>query len=79
MELDKDEIRQLSEYSCLDAQCFLPADRVVVLASIRQSWGSEENFDNFVRNKLPAVLLKGKKDFMWRSVQIMYRVFELLF
>jgi hypothetical protein len=79
VELDKDEIRQLSEYSCLDAQCQLPADRVVVLASIRQNWGTEENFDMFVRTELPAVLLKGKEDFMRRSVCIMYTVFELLF
>jgi hypothetical protein len=79
VELDKDEIRQLAEYSCLDAQCQMPADRVYVLASIRQNWGSEENFDNFVRTELPAILLEGKKDFMGRSTRIMHRVFELLF
>ncbi len=79
VQLDKSEKDQLATYSCLDANCYLPADRMVVLAFIRKMWGSEEAFDEFVRTKLPEILRKGKEDFMWRSIRIMNSVLELLF
>ncbi len=77
--LDQSEWEQLATYSCLDADCYMPADRMVVLAFIRRTWGSEENFDNFVRTELPEILRKGKEEFMWRSLRTMNSVLELLF
>jgi hypothetical protein len=79
VELSQSERRQLATYSCTDANCYMPADRMVVLAFIRQTWGSEENFDEFVRTELPEILRKGKEDFMWRSLRTMNSVLELLF
>ncbi len=79
VQLDETERRQLDKYSCLDSQCYLPADRVFVLAAIRKTWGSEENFDQFVRTELPEILRKGKEEFMWRGFRSMHDVLDLLF
>ncbi len=79
VELDQSEIKQLQEYSCLNTDCYMPADRATVLSSIRKTWGSEENFDKFVRTELPEIVRKGKEDFMSRSLWTMYAVLELLF
>ncbi len=79
VELDQFEIEQLTKYSCLDADCFMPADRVVVLAAIRKTWGSEQNFDNFVKTELSELVRKGKEEFMWRSLYTIKRVLDMLF
>ncbi len=79
VELDQREKDQLASYSCSDANCYMPEDRMVVLAYIRKIWGSEDKFDEFVRTNLPEVLRKGKDNFMWRTVKTMNSVLELLF
>jgi hypothetical protein len=79
VQLDESEVSQLARYSCLDAECCMPADRVLVLAAIRKTWGSEDNFDNFVRKELPEIFRKGKEEFMWRGFRTMYSVLDVLF
>jgi hypothetical protein len=79
VELNNRELAQLTTFSCLDAECYMPVDRVVVLCTIRKTWGSEENFDHFVRTQLPEVLRRGKEEFMWRTFRTMFNVFEMLF
>lgn len=66
IELSPGEVKSLATYSCRDARCFLPKDRVTVLREIRRKWGSEEAFDHFVRTKLPGVLLSGKERYFHR-------------
>ena len=59
--LTQKEKRLLANFNCSEARCFLPADRGTLLARIREEWGSLDEFDDFVRNELPGVLLAGKR------------------
>uniref|UniRef100_A0A7S1E1T8 TIR domain-containing protein n=2 Tax=Hemiselmis andersenii TaxID=464988 RepID=A0A7S1E1T8_HEMAN len=77
--LSKSEHELLANYSCRDASCFMPKDRGTVLARIREEWGSEEEFDGFVRREFPKLVLKGKERFMWRPVRVLKETLDLLF
>jgi len=79
VKLSEWEINLLDNYSCRDASCFMPKDRGTVLARIRKQWGSEEAFDTFVRKEFPALLLRGKQQFMSRPLKTMWKTLELLF
>ena len=59
--LTQKEKRLLANFKCSEARCFMPADRGTLLARIREEWGSLDEFDDFVRNELPGVLLAGKR------------------
>ena len=37
-----------------------PADRAFVLNAIREAWGSEQAFETYVRNELPAIMEQSK-------------------
>ena len=67
--LDDDELRLLRDFSCRKAHCFKPIDRATVLHDIREQWGSEEAFDAFVQDELPAVLESSKRQYYrsWRD------------
>ena len=73
-------------FSARNARCFAPFDRAIVLSKIREEWGSEEAFDEFVRSKLPGVLLEGKRAWASRTrhlffaafVNLLYIVFEVV-
>ena len=41
-----------------------PIDRATVLSFIRQEWGSEQAFDEFVHNELPGVLRARKRRYL---------------
>ena len=57
-----------------------------MLAKIREEWGSEDEFDTFVRAELPGVLLAGKKAWASRTrclfvaalANLLYMVFEVV-
>ena len=55
------EAEWLRNFSCETAHCFKPIDRATVLNFIRQEWGSEQAFDEFVHNELPSVLRASKR------------------
>ena len=54
--LSEHEMALITNFSCRDADCFMPRDRATVLEAIREKFGSEDAFDQFVRTHLPAVL-----------------------
>ena len=55
------EAKWLRNFSCETAHCFKPIDLATVLNFIRQEWGSEQAFDDFVHNELPSVLRASKR------------------
>lgn len=59
--LSHDEEKLLRNFRCREAKCFLPADRVLLLREIREDFGSEEAFDEYVNTVLPEVMSKGKR------------------
>ena len=58
------EAEWLRNFSCETAHCFKPIDRATVLNFIRQEWGSEQAFDDFVHNELPNVLRASKRRYV---------------
>ena len=68
--LSDKEAKWLLEFSCLDAQCYKPSDRAMLLASIRDEWGSEDAFDAFVRTELRAVMEQSKRQYQGRIIAI---------
>ena len=68
-ELTQAEQGAFRDFSCRDARCFKPADRAYVLKAIRNEWGSEAIFDDYVRTSLPQVLAESKRAYsslLWR-------------
>jgi hypothetical protein len=57
----------------------MPRDRAFVLAAIRKEWGSEDNFDQFVRTELIEILRKGKERFIRRPMRVVVAALQLLF
>ena len=58
--------------------CFKPADKATVLAAIRDEWGSEENFDNFVQDELPRILEASKQRYSRQLLMVAMRSLEHL-
>ena len=61
--LSAHEKNLIATFSCRDADCFLPRDRATVHGEIREKFGSEAAFDEFVRTHLPAVLERSKREY----------------
>jgi len=77
--LSAEEQGWLSDFRCRDAECYRPIDRASILDAIRQKWGSEAAFDQFVRERLPAVLEEGKRRYRHQLAREAGRTFELAF
>jgi len=60
-ELTAEETAAFSNFRCRDARCFKPSDRAYVLQAIRDEWGSEEAFDQFVQTELPTIFAASKR------------------
>lgn len=69
----------LANFSCRTARCFRPFDRVTVLGKVRRWWGSEDAFDAFVRDELPAILLAGKRRYERRALFVLADTATFLF
>lgn len=54
-------------------------DKDTVLARIREEWGSEDAFDQYVRQTLPHVLLEGKRLYYQQFGKVMIRTMRILF
>ena len=78
-QLSESEIAMLQDFSCAEARCFLPRDRAYVLNAIREQWGSEAAFDNFVRTRLLSCMEKSKRRYQGRVRDVVSRSFEMLF
>ena len=77
--LDEAELGWFKTFSCRDARCFKPSDRSTVLAEVRAGWGSEAAFDSFVRNELPFVLLRSKRQYRKQLRTVFFQQLELIF
>ena len=69
--LSEEEEQWFTKFSCRDAQCYKPSDRALLLHKIRTEWGSEENFDTFVRTRLLQVMAESKERYqgqLWRVI-----------
>lgn len=77
--LRDEELAWLKGFSCRKAHCFKPTDRATVLKAVREEWGSEEAFDDFVRNELPLVLVASKRKYQTRGRDQVLRTFDLVF
>ena len=73
------EFAWMQTFQCRKARCFQPADRALLLQSIRDEWGSLEAFDNFVREALPAIMLESKLHYRTRFRRVVAESMELLF
>jgi len=78
-EMTEGEKSYFSDFSCRNARCYKPADRGFVLEEIRRHWGSEEIFDDFVRNELPVVFAESKRNYSRQLMRVANRSLELLF
>lgn len=79
VQLSVEERNKLASFACREARCYRPADRALVLSSIREQWGSEKNFDQFVRCVLPVVMEKGKQRYAGQSQKASSRAWNMLF
>ena len=77
--LSRKEEARFRDFSCLKAQCYMPADRAFLLERIRDEWGSEQAFDNFVHKELPTIFAESKRRFQKQLARVGAESFELLF
>ena len=73
------EASTLASFSCLNAQCFKPSDRAMLLGFIRKEWGSEEIFDKFVRTELVQVMGQSKATYQAKLRDNAIQSFECVF
>jgi len=78
-ELTAEERDALRDFRCRDARCFKPADRAYVLQAIRDEWGTEEAFDQYVQTELPEILAASKRAYSQRFVCVLQGNLEHMF
>ena len=78
-ELSAAEEGWLQRFRCVHAKCFKPSDRAMLLARIRDEWGSEEAFDEFVRTELREVMMQSKAQYQRQMSSVAADSFDLLF
>jgi hypothetical protein len=77
--LSPEEEALLAGYCCRKAKFWKRDDQATVLKMIREQWGSEEDFNNYVRLELPAILLEGKQQYYAQARDAVYTSFLTLF
>ena len=77
--LTKKEEEWICNFSCKEARCFKPADRATVLKAIRERFGSEEAFDEFVHTHLLKVLERSKREYASQLLRVAGESFEMVF
>ena len=78
-ELSAAEEGWLQGFRCVRAKCFKPSDRAMLLARIRDEWGTEEAFDAFVHTELREVMLQSKEQYQRRMARVAADSCDLLF
>ena len=79
VKLSEDEEDALRNYSCKNAKIWKREDRDIVLRKIEQQWGSAEQFDSFVHEEMPKVLLRGKFEYYQQFKNILLQSCTLMF
>ena len=77
--LTEQEEEWITNFSCRDARCFKPADHAAVLEAIRERFGSEELFDEFVHTHLLKVLERSKREYASQLLRVAGESFEMVF
>jgi hypothetical protein len=77
--LTEKEEEWITNFSCRDARCFKPSDRAAVLEAIRERFGSEEQFDEFVHTHLLTVLERSKREYARQLWRVASESFQLVF
>ena len=77
--LSEREKSWFANFSCLQAKCYKPSDRAMLLAAIRAKWGSEEDFDRFVRTDLLEVMRESKARFRRQLRDVAAQSFDMAF
>eukprot|EP00961_Rhodomonas_salina_P297155 3936990-Rhodomonas_salina.2 len=77
--LTPEEEAVLHSFSFESADCFVPRDRVTVLRAIRQQFGSVEQFEAFVRHRLPQVLARSKQSYYTQLSSVAMAALALAF
>ena len=76
--LSKHEEEWLSGFSCKRVETYKPKDRARLLGSIREQWGSEDAFDEFVHTELLSVLRDSKAQYRRQLLDVATRSLELV-
>lgn len=78
-QLTPEEMGFFNNFSCSQLRSSKPADRAFLLNSIRHVWGSEEDFEQYVKQVLPDIMSQSKKKYLGQKKSVMLRVFDLSF
>ena len=77
--LTKTEREWITGFRCRDAGCFKPSDRAVVLQAVRDKFGSEDKFDEFVQVQLLKVLERSKHEYSSKLWDVAADSFSMVF
>jgi len=77
--LDAEEKSWFENFDCLEVNCAKPSDRAYVLKAIRTEWGSEDEFNKYVRKSLKKQLRRSKKRYANILASRMSEAFDLAF
>jgi hypothetical protein len=79
IELTASEKVRVESFSCRKAMCGDPSARAALLRAIRDDWGSEAEFDRFVRVELLEAVLRGKRMYAAQPVVAALAALQYLF
>ena len=77
--LTKKEREWITGFRCRDAGCFKPSDRAIVLQAVRDKFGSEDKFDEFVHVQLLKVLERSKREYSSKLWDVGSESFSMVF
>jgi hypothetical protein len=77
--LTKKEREWITGFRCRDAGCFKPSDRAIVLQAVRDKFGSEDKFDEFVHVQLLKVLERSKREYSSKLWDVAAESFSMVF
>lgn len=77
--LSQDELLTLKAFRICESSSSSPVEFADVLQQIRQTWGCEANFEQFVREKLPTVVLEAKRQWLRKVPNAISLAMQLIF
>ena len=69
----------ITGFKCRDAGCVNPSDRATVLQAVREKFGSEDAFDEFVHVQLLKVLERSKREYSSKLWDVAAESFSMVF
>jgi len=76
--LDLDEALTLANFQVRRTRCASPVDKADTLRRLREEWGSEAAFEQFVREELPGTILEAKRRWFRRPVELLMESLAML-